>query len=161
MERAIGEAGMAARSGVIGLVLLLAGTGAASADSTDPTVNAAVKLMASAIYVQNVTGYCTSAVGLDPRLLDAAARWTDRNARINQKAVAVAETLGGLTQHDERMLARNADETIKADLARRASIREFCARLPERINSGDIDLDKRPELADAVRRVMAAPGPSS
>lgn len=154
---------MAARWVVValGLSLPLAGAGRAWADSTDPVVNAAVRLMASGIYVRNVTAYCTSEVGLDPKLLDAAARWTDRNARITQKAVSVAETLGGLTQHDQAMLARNADETIKQDLARRPSVRAFCERLPERINSGDIDLDKRPELAEAIRLVMGAPGPSS
>ena len=136
-------------------------TPAAAADSTDPLVNDAVRLMASGLYVQNVTAYCTQQAGLDPVLLDAAARWAERNRAIADKAAEVAQTHGGLGAREQAMMSRFADEAIREDLGQRPDARSFCARLPGRLDAGTIDLDRRPELAPAVRRVTGAPAPSS
>jgi hypothetical protein len=131
------------------------------ADTSDPLVHDAVRLLASGLYVRNVTAYCTQQAGLDPALLASAARWAERNRAITDKAAEVAQSQGGLGPRAQAMMGRFADETIRDDLARRPSVRAFCEALPARLDSGAIDLDRRPELAPAVRRVMGTAPPAS
>jgi hypothetical protein len=144
------------------LALVIAAPAAAIADeSSDALLADAMRLLGARTYVASASNWCSLNIADDPDLTASVEAWTARNRPVNERAVQVIEAVGGLSPEQRAAMNRAGDQMIRKDIQSRPDPRAFCRALPEKLDSGIIDVEKRDDLRAPLQRVLAYPLPRS
>jgi len=134
---------------LLGLATL---TTAASPDKKALRADALV-VMNAAIRVSTGALYCNKFVQPNPRLVAAAQQWNERQRAPIERVTAIIEKSGGLSDQEKDASNKTAFAAWQdLDSAR-------CAGLLRDIESGALDLDKHPDTAPAIKRIMDSDAP--
>jgi hypothetical protein len=134
---------------LVGGLLLPPAATAASPDK-DAARNDALVVLHAVIRVTTSAEYCNKFIHANPRLLQAALQWNGRQRAPIERVAAVIERAGGLSQQEKDASNEAAAAEWKALDA------GHCDSLLRDIESGALDLDKQPDTADAIKRIMGA-----
>ncbi|HUO88307.1 MAG TPA: hypothetical protein VMU08_03960 [Rhizomicrobium sp.] len=128
---------------------LSAAPGLASADDDASRADALV-VMQAVIRVTTNAEYCNKRVRANPQLMTDALAWNGRQRAAIERVAAVIEKSGGLSkQEKDDSNATAAAEWKTLDVGK-------CDALRRDIESGTLDLDKHPDTAPALERLLDA-----
>ena len=132
------------------LLTLCAAPSLAPAADKDAVRKDALVVMHAVIRVTTSAEYCNKRVRANPRLVTAALEWNGRQRAAIERVAAVIEKSGGLSMQEKNASNEAAAAEWKAlDVAQ-------CDSLLRDIESGALDLDKHPDTAPALKRIMDA-----
>ena len=125
-----------------------------SAEDEQGIRNDALVLKGATVLFIGMPAYCLKYVGHNQDLLDAAGEWIKRHRIFQEKIFLVIKKTGGMSAAKKEEFDKTAFRLVKEVIESGGGKKTPCNDLTGHLNSGDLDLDKNPELKDHLQRVM-------
>lgn len=102
--------------------------------------------------------HCDNTVVRDNAAMEPAVkRWHTRQSAYFDKITDVIDGTGGLPERAAELSQQVAKSAAEKDVAKQADQPAYCRDFPRRLESGEFDLDKAPNMAPLLQHLMAGP----
>ncbi|WIJ26169.1 hypothetical protein [Devosia sp. RR2S18] len=126
------------------LACLTASFPAAAQEQSNPQlIGELMAFHGSEAIVSVMTTHCYETTGLDATYKDAAENWHLRNIGFLDLADRVIERLGGAAEGQQKAAETYGGSQIMSAYNQAADKNTFCRAFLERVNEGELDIDKQ------------------
>jgi len=138
---------------VLTVLALVAPSAVIAAGDQDGSLDDLVSVLGAVLYPVQLMAYCHREIAAEPAFLAAGRQWNERNwqllANIEERAAAAEVSDEARRAADEATLA-----AIVSVVASQADRPAYCRVMAAVIDGGYYDIDRRTDLAPALKRIF-------
>lgn len=140
---------------VIVAVVLTGLSSSLYAQGADVIRDNAMRMLGASLLGPGIAAYCEEYVEKNPGLLEAAKKWSGRNAAIMHQTVKAITFTGGVSKEEKALLDSLALKLTKQFVDSDRNQKQVCRNVLFSIENGSLDLDRREDLADASKLIYS------
>lgn len=136
-------------------IAVLLGAAMPAAAAAPPTPDDYLSVLSAGPWPLEILAYCYATVARDASLQDVGRRWRQRNDGL---IATVSRKAAGVVPDDVRRAADAASlAAIRRLVARQYDKPAWCGMMARVIDGGAYDVDRRSDLAPALKRIFGRP----